>query len=402
MSALSTDCAALLAQKGDPWLLGLLQSTDSRLDPGLLLCARSSHCSWESLRRLLQLVTNIPEDILPKLHVCTTHRHTETPGPHSPLLSPTWLSGSWAGLLRQLPSLSTEDSRSQALCRELAFWVPNFLGRGHRWHRTSLFLSDILRRMHNGLCSPNLVTEFASATKGVWSPVYPKLSICFHSPGPRWRRHQTLSFCAWQEGRWGGRGVWLASRPPPSVSPLGDKVGGASEKNPRAISTLLGSRPQPAGNLVTGEWGLISSLVRLAWQTGPHHLDSWAHLARRGVSQRVEPESHPQPSWCSGLSVSLSSRRKRGRKKDEQDISSPFSLTDLPWGLESSFPLQALWATFDSISVPPRQLRGGLLWHLSHHLLDALQFLFAVKLALPLACLHGVVFGRQRSLWVLR
>ena len=29
MSALSTVCAALLAQKGDPWLLGPLQSTDS-------------------------------------------------------------------------------------------------------------------------------------------------------------------------------------------------------------------------------------------------------------------------------------------------------------------------------------------------------------------------------------
>ena len=47
--------------------------------------------------------------------------------------------------------------------------------------------------------------------------------------------------------------MWLASHPLPSVSPLGDKVGGASEKNPRAISTLLGSHPQPAGNLVTGE-----------------------------------------------------------------------------------------------------------------------------------------------------
>ena len=29
-------------------------------------------------------------------------------------------------------------------------------------------------------------------------------------------------------------------------------------------------------------------------------------------------------------------------------------------------------------------------------MLDALQFLFAVKRALPLACLHGVVLGEKR------
>ena len=116
-----------------------------------------------------------------------------------------------------------------------------------------------------------------------------------------------------------GQGAWLGP-PPPSVSPLGDKVGGASEKSPRAISTLIGSCPQPAGDLVTGVWGLISSLVRLARQTGPQQLDSWAHLAHRRVCQRVEPESHPRPSWCASFFVSLSGHRERGRKRKRKRI----------------------------------------------------------------------------------
>lgn len=45
MSALSTDCAALLAQKSDPLTYGASSVLNSRLDPGLLLCARSSHCA---------------------------------------------------------------------------------------------------------------------------------------------------------------------------------------------------------------------------------------------------------------------------------------------------------------------------------------------------------------------
>ena len=124
-----------------------------------------ANLSWESLRQLLQLVTKIPEDMLSKLHMCTTHTHTDTPGSHSPLLSPSRLSGPGAGLLRQLPSLSTKDGRSQPLCSELAFCMPLILRRGSRWHRTALFLSEILRRVHSG--TPNLVMEFASATKGV-------------------------------------------------------------------------------------------------------------------------------------------------------------------------------------------------------------------------------------------
>lgn len=142
----------------DFWGLFSLQTASWTL--GFSYLPGPANLSWESLRSLLQLVTKTPEDMLSKLHVCTTHTHTDTPMSHSPLLS-----GSWTGLLRQLPSLSIEVGRSWPLCRELAFCVPIILGRGNRRHRTSLFLSEILRRMHNG--TPNLVTEFASATKGV-------------------------------------------------------------------------------------------------------------------------------------------------------------------------------------------------------------------------------------------
>lgn len=99
---------------------------------------------------------------------CAQHTRTQTPQCHTPHSSaPPGSAGPGAGLSEAAVSLSIEDSRSQPLCRELAFCVPIILGRGHRRRRTSLFLSEILRRMHNGLCSPNLVTERASATKAV-------------------------------------------------------------------------------------------------------------------------------------------------------------------------------------------------------------------------------------------
>ena len=191
--------------------------------------------------------------MLPRLHMCTTHMHTDTPVPHSPLLSPTGLSGSWAGLLRQLPSLSIEDSRSQPLCRELAFCVPIILGRGHRRRRTSLFLSEILRRNAQWLVFPQPGDRMCICHKGSLTSGLSKAFNLLRFSGPSLEAAPNTVLLRMTGNTVGGRGAWLASHPPPSVSPLGGQVGGASEKNPRAISALLGSHPQPAGNLVTGE-----------------------------------------------------------------------------------------------------------------------------------------------------
>ena len=336
--------------------------------------------------------------MLSKLHMCTTHTHTDTPGSHSPLLSTSRLSGPWAGLLRQLPSLSTKDGRSQPLCRELAFCMPLILGRGSRWHRTALFLSEILRRVHSG--TPNLVMEFASATKGVWSPVYPKLSTCFDSPGPPWRQHQTLSFWAWQEGWWGGRGHgW----PPPN--PL-------SFSSRRQSGRGLGEEPKgyfhadrqlsPAG------WESSHRHVRTDQQPGEARLADWATAAGQlgppgAQPWSVEPESHPRPSWCARFFVCFFTQPQKEREKERgRGYFQPLLSYRPALRFGTFFPTASrmghIWFYFCAPSSTDRRLalateppRAGC---------SSVPVCCEARSA---SCLPSQgCFGREKSLWVLR
>lgn len=174
-------------------------------------------------------------------------------------------------------------------------------GRKKRAQNESLSVSEILTRMHNGLLSPSLVTEFASATKGNGISCLSKASNLFWfflfslEAGRGGTTHHLPGSCI-QGGA--GEAEW------PSLSPGCLLWGGTKRREghgeapqelfpPCTESLISVCHPQPPLNQVIGMYRLISSSVWHAQQTDQlWHMYSWANLARRCFS-RCSGASHP-------------------------------------------------------------------------------------------------------------
>ena len=130
--------------------------------------------------------------------------------------------------------------------------------------------------------------------RGARSPIYPKLSVCFVSPGPPLRQGGSgTKPCPW--ALHARQCCTERGRPSPSPHSLlqDTRKSRAQRRTQEQFPPCSAHCPQPSLNQVIGMCRLISSSVWLAQQTDQlWHLYSWANLARRCVS-RCAGASHP-------------------------------------------------------------------------------------------------------------